>query len=137
MRADVLVATVKVIHTAAWFSIESCVAYLLYAGLAGHTDRRAAIAAGVVFGESALFAANGFRCPLTDLTQSLGADSGSVTDLYLPKRFAHNLPVIHVPLLVLVVVLHGRNALRIERIEQRESPPSGVAEAGPDASSSA
>ena len=112
MRADVLVATVKVIHTAAWFSIESCVAYLLYAGLAGHTDRRAAIAAGIVLGDSVVFAANGFRCPLTELTQSLGADSGSVTDLYLPKRFAHNLPVIHVPLLVLVVVLHGRNALR-------------------------
>jgi len=106
------VTVVKVIHTAAWFSIESCVAYLLYAGLSGRTDRRAAIAAGVVFGESALFAANRFRCPLTELAQSLGAESGSVTELYLPKWFAHNLPAIHVPLLVLVVFLHGRTVFR-------------------------
>ena len=101
----------KVVHTAAWFSIESCVAYLLYAGLSGRTDRRAAIAAGVVFGESAVFAANRFRCPLTELAQSLGAESGSVTELYLPRWFAHNLPAIHVPLLVLVF-LHGRNVFR-------------------------
>jgi hypothetical protein len=111
-HADGWVAVVKVIHTAAWFSIESCVAYLLYAGLSGRTDRRAAIAAGVVFGESALFAANRFRCPLTELAQSLGAESGSVTELYLPKWFAHNLPAIHVPLLVLVVFLHGRTVFR-------------------------
>ena len=103
---------VKVIHTAAWFSIESCVAYLLYAGLSGRTDRWAAIAAGVVFGESALFAANRFRCPLTELAQSLGAESGSVTELYLPKWFAHNLPAIHLPLLVIVVFLHGRTVFR-------------------------
>ena len=106
------VEVVKVIHTAAWFSIESCVAYLLYAGLSGRTDRRAAIAASVVFGESAVFAANRFRCPLTELAQSLGAESGSVTELYLPKWFAHNLPAIHVPRLVLVVFLHGRNVFR-------------------------
>ena len=111
-HADAWVAVLKVIHTTAWFSIESCGAYLLYAGLAGRTDRRAAIAAGVVFGESALFAANRFRCPLTELTQSLGAESGSVTELYLPKWFANNLPTIHVPLLALVVFLHGRTVLR-------------------------
>ena len=111
-HADGWVVVVKVVHTAAWFSIESCVAYLLYAGLSGRTDRRAAIAAGVVFGESALFAANRFRCPLTELAQSLGAESGSVIELYLPKWFAHNLPAIHVPLLVLVVFLHGRTVFR-------------------------
>ena len=87
-HADGWVVVVKVVHTAAWFSIESCVAYLLYAGVTGRTDRRAAIAAGVVFGESAVFAANRFRCPLTELAQSLGAESGSVTELYLPKWFA-------------------------------------------------
>ena len=111
-HADSYVEVVKVIHTAAWFSIESCVAYLLYAGLSGRTDRRAAIAASVVFGESAVFAANRFRCPLTELAQSLGAESGSVTELYLPKWFAHNLPAIHVPLLVIVVFLHGRTVFR-------------------------
>jgi hypothetical protein len=83
--------------------------YVLYAGLKGRPDRRAAIAAAVVAGESLIFAANGFRCPLTDLAEQLGAERGSVTDVYLPRWFARNLPAIHVPLLLLAVLLHRKN----------------------------
>jgi hypothetical protein len=103
---------VKVIHTLAWFSIESCMAYLLYAGSVKRTDRRVAVAAAVVGGESLIFAANGFRCPLTDVAESLGAEDGSVTDIFLPRWFAHSLPAIHVPLILLTVYLHGRNLRR-------------------------
>jgi hypothetical protein len=66
----------------------------------------------VVGGESALFAANGFRCPLTDVAESLGAERGSVTDMYRPKWLAHWLPAIQVPLLALAVFLHARNLRR-------------------------
>ena len=59
--------------------------YLVYAGFAKRSDRRAALAAAVVGGESVLFAANGFRCPLTDVAESLGADDGSVTDIFPPS----------------------------------------------------
>jgi len=100
---------IKAAHTLAWFSIESCMLYVLYAGLMGRSDRRAAIAAAVVAGESLIFAANGFRCPLTDLAEQLGAERGSVTDLDLPRWFARNLPAIHVPLLLLAVLLHRKN----------------------------
>jgi hypothetical protein len=48
-----------------------------------------------------VFAGNGFRCPLTALAKRYGAESGSVTDIYLPDRFAHNIPAIHTPLLPL------------------------------------
>jgi hypothetical protein len=106
---------VKTVHTLAWFSIEACVLYLLYAGFARKTDRRAAIAAAVVGGETLIFAANGFRCPLTDVAESLGAESGSVTDIYLPGWLARNLPAIHVPLIVLALYLHGRNLRQPER----------------------
>ena len=84
-------------------------AYLLYAGFARRSDRRAAVAAAVVTGESLLFAANGWRCPLTQVAERLGAERGSVTDLYLPAWFARNLPAIHVPLMTLAAVLHARN----------------------------
>lgn len=87
-------------------------AYLLYAGFRGQTDRRAAAAAAVVGGETLVFAGNGFRCPLTPIAQRLGDPHGSVTDIYLPRWFAHNLPAIHVPLLVLAIALHTRNARR-------------------------
>jgi len=100
---------IRVAHTLAWCSIESCMLYVLYAGLKGRPDRRDAVTAAVVAGESLIFAANGFRCPLTDLAEQFGAERGSVTDIYLPRWFAHNLPAIHVPLLLLAVLLHRKN----------------------------
>jgi hypothetical protein len=93
----------------AWLSIEASMLYLLYAGLARHSDRRAAIAGTVVAGEIVVFAGNGFRCPLTDVAERLGADQASITDIYLPRWFAHNLPAIHVPLVIAAAYLHARN----------------------------
>lgn len=106
------VAAIKTVHTLAWASIEACVLYVLHAGFAGRTDKRVGIAAAVVAGESLVFAANGFRCPLTELAERYGAERGSVTDIYLPKRFAQNIPAIHAPLLVLMTYLHARNLQR-------------------------
>jgi hypothetical protein len=105
-------AVIRGVHTAAWFVIEFCVGYLLWSGATGRSDRRAAAAAAVVGGECLVFAANGFRCPLTALAVAAGATSGSVTDIYLPRWFARNLPAIHVPLLVLIGWLHRRTRHR-------------------------
>lgn len=106
---------VKAIHTAVWLTVESSMVFLLVAGLAKRADRSAALAAAIVVGESVVFAANGWRCPLTGVAESLGAEHGSVTDIYLPSWFARNLPAIHVPLIVLAVYLHSRN-LRNRRV---------------------
>lgn len=35
-----------------------------------------------------------------------------MTDIYLPKWFAHNMPAIHAPLLMLMAYLHARNLMR-------------------------
>lgn len=56
-----------------------------------------------------IFLANGFRCPLAGIAERVGAERGSVTDIYLPYWFAHNLPAIHVPLILLAGCLHGLN----------------------------
>ena len=76
--------------------------YALYAGLVGRTDKRVGIASAIVAGETLVFAGNWFRCPLTGLAERYGAQRGSVADIYLPKWFAHNMPAIHTPLLVLM-----------------------------------
>jgi hypothetical protein len=89
---------IELVHTLAWLSIESCMVYVLWAGFARRSDRRAAIAAGLLASESLVFAANRSRCPLTQIAERVGADRGSVTDIYLPRWFAHNLPAIHVRL---------------------------------------
>ena len=105
----VLLKAVKTFHTFAWFTIEACMVYVLYAGVRGRTDRKVGLAAGVVTAETLVFAANGFHCPLTAVAKDLGDATGSVTDIYLPKWFARNLPAIHVPLILLAVFLHWRN----------------------------
>jgi hypothetical protein len=117
-------ALIRGVHTAAWFSIESCVAYLLWTGATGRSDRRAGVAATVVVAECLVFAADGFRCPLTGLAERAGATSGSVTDIYLPAWFARNLPAVHVPLLVLIGWLHGRT-LRRRRVLRAAAPGRG------------
>jgi hypothetical protein len=104
-----LLKTVKSFHTFSWFTIEACMVYVLYAGVRGRTDRKVGLAAGVVTAETLVFAANGFHCPLTAVAKDLGDATGSVTDIYLPKWFARNLPAIHVPLILLAVFLHWRN----------------------------
>lgn len=111
-RDAALLVLVKVVHTAIWASVEAAMLYVLAAGAMGRSDRRAAIAGGVVAAETAVFAANGFSCPLTGVAESLGAEHGSVTDIYLPRWFARALPAIHVPLIVAAVALHVRNVRR-------------------------
>ncbi len=108
LRRVTLVA-IKLVHTFAWFSIESCMLYVLWTGFRRRSERSVAIAAGVVASETLIFAANGFRCPLTLVAERVGAERGSVTDLYLPDWFARNLPAIHVPLIMLAGYLHYRN----------------------------
>jgi hypothetical protein len=76
---------------------------------------------------SCVFAGNGFRCPLTRVAERLGAEHGSVTDIYLPRWFARNLPAIHVPLIGLAGYLHVRN------LRARQDGPSPISGALPSA----
>ena len=110
-RRMTLVA-IKSVHTLIWLLVEAAVGYLLYAGVTGRSDRRAAAAGAVVVTESIVYLSSGARCPLTGLAESLGAESGSVTDIYLPEWLAGNLPVIHIPLVALVLFLHRRALIR-------------------------
>lgn len=110
---------VKAVHSLLYFSIEYCMGYLIYAGLKGWEDRRTAIAAGVVGGESIIFLGNRCRCPLTGVAENLGAASGSVTDIYLPGFLASHLVLIPVPLLALALCLHVRNFRR--QVKSRKS----------------
>ena len=107
-------AVVKGTHTVIWAFVESAMVYLLASGAVGRSDRRAGAAAVIVGAESLVFIANGARCPLTGLAESLGAEDGSVTDIYLPGRLARSLPLLHVPLIVAAAWLHLRN-LRVGR----------------------
>jgi hypothetical protein len=102
---------VKAIHTLAWFSIEACMTYVLYAAFARRSDRRAGIAAGVVAAETLIFAGNGFRCPLTQAAERLGAERG-LRHRHLPAPVVRPQPA-----------RHPRPADRPGRIPPRQKPP--------------
>jgi hypothetical protein len=118
-------AAVKGAHTLIWITVELGVVYLLYAGLARRSGRGVALAGLVVGGETAVFLGNGARCPLTGLAESLGAESGGVTDIYLPGWLARFLPLIHVPLVALILYLHGRNLQERRHPHEMSLPPHG------------
>ncbi len=109
--SDRVLAVVKGIHTVIWALVEAAMFYLLASGVAGRSDRRAGAAAAIVGAETLVFLANGARCPLTGLAESLGAEHGSVTDIYLPGWLARSLPLIHVPLIAAAIWLHWRNVI--------------------------
>ncbi len=125
MNGTPTLRTVKTLHTGIWLVVELAMAYLLYSGVRKRSDRRAAIAGGIVASETLVFLGNGCRCPLTDLAESLGSEHGSVTDLYLPRWLARSLPAIHVPLLALAILFHGRN---VRSLRSRKLVPSSIAE---------
>jgi hypothetical protein len=106
------IVVVKNVHTGVFIVVASSILYLLSSALRHRTDARAAVAGAVVAGEAAVFAASGWRCPLTGVAERLGADNGSVTDIYLPDWVASHLPQVTIPLVGTAVVLHARNLWR-------------------------
>ena len=79
---------IKVVHTVIFWILSTCVLYALFSGVADSITTWTWVAVGLVLVESVVLAASGWTCPLTILTERLGAERGSVTDIFLPRWFA-------------------------------------------------
>lgn len=113
-RAEAVVA-VKAVHTAI-FAVElASILWLVVSGLLGRRDRSVAIAAGLVGAEAIVFVANDGVCPLTPLAERLGAERGSVSDIFLPDVVARTIPIWSSALIALGAVLHARSLIRGQR----------------------
>jgi hypothetical protein len=106
---------IKIVHTAAFLMIGASILLFAWDGLRGRPRRRTAIAASVALTESAIYASNNQVCPLTPLAEALGAESGTVTDIFLPLWLSRRIPLISSGVLVVGVVLNGRALRRVER----------------------
>jgi hypothetical protein len=100
---------IKASHSAIFFALAGALVDFFWSGVRGRSDRRAALAGIAVSAEALIFAANGFRCPLTSIAEDLGAESGSVSDIYLPRPIGENLPYITGPVFAIGGLLHARN----------------------------
>ena len=105
-RRPAVLRAIRIIHTAAFFVIAACIALFDWEGIRKRPGRRAALAAAIAFAESVTYASNNQVCPLTPLAEELGAQSGTVTDLYLPKPVSERVPVVGVSALLIGVTLH-------------------------------
>lgn len=104
---------IKAVHTVIFASIATLVAAVAWDGVRGRPHRRTAFAAAVAIAESAIYASNNRVCPLTPLAEELGAENGSVTDIFLPEPISRLIPAVAGSALGVGVALNVR-ALRRE-----------------------
>ena len=117
---------IKLVHSAIFLLNSAAVLHIFVAGVWNGPSRwtRAALAAALA--EVAIFVANRGRCPLTDLVEHLGAESGRVSDIFLPRWFADRIPQLCGPLLLIgMLALLGRSGVDARLRSLRNWPPYG------------
>lgn len=83
-----MLIAIKTIHTAILLFMSACILYVVYAGFSGAYDALLlTLAMGAVIVETAVYALNRFRCPLTALARRYGDAHGDdwIADLFLPR----------------------------------------------------
>jgi glucose dehydrogenase len=98
---------IRIAHTAAFFVIAGCIAVFDWEGMRRRPGRRATLAASIAVAETLIYVSNNQVCPLTPLAEELGAESGTVTDLYLPRAVSDRVPVIGGSALIIGLALNA------------------------------
>jgi len=106
-RRPLAVRAIKAIHTTAFVVIGGAILLFTWDGLTRRRGRRVRVAAAIGIAESIVFASNNLVCPLTPLAEELGAESGSITDIYLPGWVSERVPLVGGSTLLLGLALHG------------------------------
>ena len=83
---------IKSVHTLIFVFFAACIGVVVYSAISGWITQSTWIAFGLVVLECVIFVGNGWRCPLTNYAEQLGAENGSVADIFLPLWLAQRLP---------------------------------------------
>jgi hypothetical protein len=111
-RRRIAIFAVKLAHSIIFLGVAASVLYVFYAGLADRRSPLTKVVIGIALAESIVFTVNGCECPLRALTESMGAESGQVTDIFLPRWFADRIPFFFTPPLAIGLLLLIRNRWR-------------------------
>lgn len=101
-----VLAAIKGIHTAIFASVGAAIALFVWDGIRQRPGRRAVGALGVAVVEAAVYVSNNQVCPLTPLAEEMGADRGSVADMFLPDWASRRIPLVSVSALIIGLGLH-------------------------------
>ena len=88
-----MLTAIKILHTVIWAFLAAGILVLPVAGVL-RRFRWAAILTVIILLECGVLAANGGRCPLTDLAARYTIDRNSNFDIYLPNWLAENNKVV-------------------------------------------
>lgn len=97
-RSSLLMFAIQLTHTLVFFALTASIFYLLYSAIANRITRWTKIALGALLVESAIMIFNNWQCPLRGWAEALGAERGSVTDIFLPRWLADRIFVLCTPL---------------------------------------
>jgi hypothetical protein len=104
-RRPAAIVAIKAVHSLIFLVNSISVILVFWAGLSGRWSRWTSPALAAALIESGVFVANHGRCPLTGLAEDLGAESGRVSDIFLPRWLADRIPLIFGPPLTIGLVL--------------------------------
>jgi hypothetical protein len=88
---------VMLAHTMVFLGVAVSILHIFYAGVRGRPSVWTRRALWLAVGECAVFVGYRFRCPLRTVAESLGAETGQVTDIFLPRWFADRIPWFFTP----------------------------------------
>ena len=111
----------KLVHTLIFFCASGCILYVVYCGVAGKTNRYLWASIGMVFVIGAIYAANGFECPLASLVHRL-AGRRDVADIFFPDWFANKIMPVSTAIYLMGIVLVSRNLYRQRKSGKRFQP---------------
>lgn len=83
---------IKLLHTVIFVLMSCGILYTTYSGLRNRVTRLTVLSYLAVLGEGLVLALNHRRCPMTDVVEDLGAEHGSVSDIFLPDWAARRIP---------------------------------------------
>ncbi len=86
------ITAIKLLHTTVFAGLMGLVLLITASGIRNRFTRRTGLALLTIVGEGSVLALNKGRCPLTVVVEDLGAEHGSVSDIFLPDWFAHRIP---------------------------------------------
>jgi hypothetical protein len=101
IRNSVLLFLVQSVHSLVFWGVSASVFYVLYSAMVNRVTRWTKLAIGSVVVEGAILILYGWRCPLRIWAEALGAERGSVTDIFLPRWLADRIFQIYTPLFLM------------------------------------
>lgn len=111
-RATSSITVIKAVHSLIFLNMAASILYTLYSGLTNRVTRLTGFSIAAVIGEGIVLLSNEGRCPLTDMVEGLGADHGSVSDIFLPKPVADRIPVLFTPPFAVGLAAIGARRIR-------------------------